>query len=82
MKKIEAFETVDGELFRDEQAARSHETEKTQGELLEQFSMYSESHLEYTPRGRASAKRIVSDFLIWMQGNKFSLPWDENLGDA
>ena len=82
MKKIDAYETVDGELFRDELAARSHETEKTQNELLEQFSMYSESHLEYTPRGRASAKRIVADFLTWMQGNGNRLPWDENLGDA
>lgn len=66
--------TSDGKPFENPLEAGAHEYDLKKAEVIEEF-LDDDTACDYSPRGRASARRIVGDFLDMVSDNDLTLPW-------
>lgn len=66
--------TSDGKPFADPLEAGAHEYELKKGEIIEEF-LDGDVGSDYSGRGKASARRIVGDFLDMVADHDLTLPW-------
>lgn len=66
--------TSDGLPFADRKEAEAHEYRLSRAAAIEEFLTDGKA-LEYTDRGKTSAKRIIGDFLDFLHRKEAPMPW-------
>lgn len=71
IKQTSAFETEDGDIFKDENDAKEHEYALIRARTIAWFIEQQEG---YTKRGKVTATRIIGNFLDDLNKSSINIP--------